>query len=998
VTKNVERRTQNGERRTRDWRGGGTTRLGARTAAVTALAVTLALCRVEAAAVYLPGLAFRVLATPHFRIYFHQGGEAEARRLARIAEAVRSELQTRTRLPAPSLTHVVLANQDDGPNGSATVLPYPTVRLAAVWPAASDLVANTDDWLRMVFVHEYTHVIQLERTRGWAKVARAVLGRSPISFPNLFLPQWQIEGFATYWESRLTGLGRLNAGDAASIVEARARAGRLPLDQANGGVVAWPGGNTPYLEGAWFYDYLSNRFGEDTLGPLSDVTAGRFLYVSAPAFRQVFNDSLGNLWRDFQLRTVSKAAASRPGGPPSRLRRLTGHGYWVAAPRFGAGGTTVVYSLQDPHDFPTLRLVDLGAVNVEGGGMPPSRKVADRFGGRGLSVSGGLVFFDEIEIRATVALRSDIHVLELATGRTWRLTSDARLLEPDVSPDGRLLACVHVEADGTRSLALFEVKRHEGERVTLAPAAPAVPVEPGVTYGAPRWSPDGRTLAAERRRVGGRSEIVSIDTTTRAMRVLASAARGRLMTPGWTPGGADVVYASDVSGEFQIYACALGTGELRQLTFAPGGATFPDVSPDGRTLVFVAAGPEGHDVYALALDGSVATGGPVNDVVPGAAEFAPDSAPDTAVSTRGYSPFPTLLPRSWMPLADTSDGVLRVGFEVSATDVLARHSYALSALWRMSGDNGSGAPASRPDWSASYVYDRWLPAFFLSTTDTTSRLTLARPGDGPPLPAALREQNATAGVSWPVRRVRHTQLWQAALNAGVDTLSSGPAFDKRTRPAIRSAWAVSTGKEYGWSISTENGVAASVTSEQVRAALGADGDADAFTGELRAYWRPGRGHAVLAARVGGGTSSGDTVVRRHFHLGGSMPEGPLVDFSSDAFRMLRGFDDAVTVGNHVATASVEWRQPLIRLERGWGTVPVLVRNVHATVFLDAGQTWNTVSRLADVKTSLGAEAALDLVAGFGFRVTLTAGAAWTRDPAAVAPNGGAVYFRIGPSF
>ena len=45
-----------------------------------------------AASVYQPRLAFRVLATPHFRIYYHQGGEAQARRLAGIAESVRAEL------------------------------------------------------------------------------------------------------------------------------------------------------------------------------------------------------------------------------------------------------------------------------------------------------------------------------------------------------------------------------------------------------------------------------------------------------------------------------------------------------------------------------------------------------------------------------------------------------------------------------------------------------------------------------------------------------------------------------------------------------------------------------------------------------------------------------------------------------------------------------------------------------------------------------------------
>jgi outer membrane protein assembly factor BamA len=266
------------------------------------------------------------------------------------------------------------------------------------------------------------------------------------------------------------------------------------------------------------------------------------------------------------------------------------------------------------------------------------------------------------------------------------------------------------------------------------------------------------------------------------------------------------------------------------------------------------------------------------------------------------------------------------------------------------------------------------------------------------VPAALREQDATVGLSVPFRKVRHTQAWQAAFNAGTDTLSSRAASVRTRRPAVRGAWAIATGKQYGWSISTEDGVAASLTTEQVRAALGADGDADAFTGQVRAYWRPGRGHAVLAARAGYGASSGDASVRRRFFLGGATPAGPLVDFGGDAFRMLRGFDSAVSFGDRIAVASVEWRQPILRLERGWGTFPALVRSIHGAVFLDAGQTWDRGFRLSDTKTSVGAEAAVDLVAGYWFRLTLTVGAAWAHDPAPAGISGGAFYVRTGPSF
>jgi len=978
------------------------------------LAAALAL-PAEGASVYLSRLAFRVLATPHFRIYFHQGGESEARRLAAIAEAVCQELAARTRLAPPRVTHVVLANQDDDPNGLATSLPYPTVRIAAAWPATSDLIGNADDWLRTVFIHEYTHVLQFERAVGWAKVARALLGRSPISFPNLFLPRWQIEGYATYWESRMSELGRLNGGDSRAIVTEQGRAGALPMDKANGGLVEWPGGNEEYLEGAWFYDYLVSRFGEEAVGRLSNVTAGWLPYLSAPAFRGVFNASLGSLWRDFQTQVVS--GARRPAVSGRVLpTRVTDRGYWVSSPRFDASGAHIVYFLRDPEGFPSVREIDT-APPVRAGAtgqshptrVPAPRTVVDRAGGRFLAVRNGEVFFDEVELRENVARRSDLRLADLATGRTQALSSDARLLEPDVSSDGRMLACVRVTEEGTRALAFYSVERGAGGRTSLVPASVPVQSAPGTTYGAPRWSPDGRRLAAEQRQVGGASALVVFDVADGSARVVARSSGGRVMTAAWMPDSRQLLFASDGAGtEFQIYATTVAGGPVRQVTAVSGGASFPDVSPDGTTLAFVGSGPAGHDVFTLPLDPASWSDAPLMD--DGAAQppaVRPVPPLPTNVAAHGYSPIPTLLPRSWTPLADTQDGDIRLGFGLAGNDVLVRHAYAVSVLWRTAPDNGTGVPRTRPDWSASYAYDRWRPSFYVSASDKTSLLEIVQAQGRPPVPAALREEQFASGVALSFQKVRHQQVVLAEYNAARNTTDAHPVvaggvttavFRRSNRNALRSAWALNTAKQYGRSISTEEGVSAAVTSEQVRTALGADGNADAFTGEVRAYWRPLSAHAVLAARAGYGTSAGDVGVRRAFYLGGSLPAGPLINFGSDELRMLRGFDEGVSAGYRTAVSSVEWRQPLLRVERGWGTVPVFLRTIHGAVFVDAGEAWTSSFKASRVKTSVGAEGSIDIVAGFGLPLTLTTGVAWTRDGGAGGRTGTAVYFRMGPSF
>ena len=135
-------------------------------------------------------------------------------RLAAIAEDAWQKLRVPLGRTPPRLTHVVLLDQTELANGSATPLPYDTIVVTAVWPAGWQFIGNTDDWLRLAFTHEFTHIVHLDRSEGWARFVRGIFGRMPFAFPNLFLPAWQIEGIATYEESALTGTGRLHAADA----------------------------------------------------------------------------------------------------------------------------------------------------------------------------------------------------------------------------------------------------------------------------------------------------------------------------------------------------------------------------------------------------------------------------------------------------------------------------------------------------------------------------------------------------------------------------------------------------------------------------------------------------------------------------------------------------------------------------------------------------------------------------------------------------------------
>ena len=407
------------------------------------LLVVFAATPALAASRYDPRLRFRTIATPRFDIHFHQGEEEAARRLALVAEDVATTLD-RTLGPASGRVHVVLVNQSDLPNGWATPVPYNLIEISAAGPDGESTIANTDDWLRLVFTHEYTHIVHLGRSLGWIGGLQRVLGRNPVLFPNMALPLWAIEGIATFEESAQTGQGRVNAGDFRQIVGRAASASRFePIDRVGGGLDDWPGGNAQYAYGALFDRFLADRYGAEALRRLTDETGRRLPYLGAPAFRRVFGRSLGGLWSDFEgeMRPAEQAE-------PAIARRLTHHGFTVSGPRFARDGG-IYYSTVNPHGFPALMSLDPGTAKP--------REIATRYLGDRVALAGSAIVFDEIEVAAEVGLQSDLRAVSSETGNRVWLTHGMRAADPDVSPDGTV--AFTVQRDDRRDLSIAVLQR-----------------------------------------------------------------------------------------------------------------------------------------------------------------------------------------------------------------------------------------------------------------------------------------------------------------------------------------------------------------------------------------------------------------------------------------------------------------------------------------------------------------------------------------------------------
>jgi hypothetical protein len=957
---------------------------------------------VRASTLFDPAFRFRTIRTPHFVIHFHQGEDRLAGRLAIVAEEVWRALEQPFGVTPPRLTHVVIADQSERAGGWATPVPYNTIVLDAAWPSGSDLIGNTDDWLRLVFGHEFTHITHLDRSESWARIARNVFGRVPLAFPNLYLPTWQIEGLATYEESALTGEGRLHDGNFRAIEKDAARAGALErLDRVNGGLVDWPGGQAAYAYGAGFHQYLAERFGPEKLAALAGATARRVPYTGSRVFPRIYGKSLGELWSDYQAGIRSSVA---PATSDSGLVRLTQHRYTVVGPRFDRFACAgcppeLVYSVLTPHSLP-----ELNRIRLDGTGP---RRLTTRILGSTTAIGRDAIYFDQEDLRRNAGVYSDLYEWSRASGRVTRLTSEARVLDPDLSPDGTTLVAVQ-NRPGQRDLVLLRRGRRDGGPRGGASSEPAWQIETLISeadtqFNAPRWSPDGRTIAVERHRFGAQAEVALVDVATRAVQVVAGDARGRVTTPAWRPDGRAVVVAMARENEpSSLYEIDLDAGAAaRRLTHLTGGATWPDVSPDGRLLAFVGYTAEGFELFSMPYPERTAEEPEARVRSASNASGARDAglgAAASSMTSTAYSPLGTLLPTSWWPVITTGGDQLRMGATIFGSDVLGYHLYQAAATWLVASPAGSQPPAAQvPDWQVSYTYARWRPALFASASMETSFFTNVDRVVGPQ-PVTLRERQVEAGLQLPIVHVRRRALGQVSFIGATDDYTLGTRQTTRDRLAARAAGAYISSHRYAASISSEDGVAAGVTAEFMRPEAGSSADGPRLTGDVRAYLPAFGRHHVIAMRAVGATNGGDLSVGRAFRMGGSARDTGLIDFSTAPTTLMRGFPSDTFAGSHAALVNVEYRLPLARPQRGHGTWPLFLRAVHTAVFSDVGEVWTAGFRAGDVKASFGAELSVDVILGFQLPVTATVGGAWGRDGSGRVPDHTAFYVQLGHAF
>jgi hypothetical protein len=955
---------------------------------------------------------WRVISTPHFRVHFPQELEPLARRAGARAEEAWSELAEI--LPAPAgRVDLVVADNVDYSNGFATPFSRNRVVIYAHPPVDDPTLVFYDDWLAVVIIHELVHIFHLDYARGLPRLTRRVLGRHPAGFPEPTAPAWTTEGLAVYLESRLTGAGRVRGSmHQMALRTAVLDSSFFTLDRASGNPESWPGGSTPYVYGSLFMQYLAERHGPEAAAEFVRRYGGQAVpWLLDRAARRSYGVSFSRAWREWraELETRYRAQAdSLRAGGLTEPQILTPEGREAAFPRWSPDGGWITYAAATGREEAQQRLVDASG---------RQRRLAPRttLGPTAWSAGAGWLLTAMIDLRDPYHALSDLYRID-AAGGSRRLTRGARLSQPDLARDGRIVA---IQSAGGTNLPVLLDSAGGTPRPLAAPSLE-------VQWATPRWSPDGTRIAFSRWRTGGWYDVVLLDSAGREQRALTHD-RAVDSSPSWSPDGRWVIFSSDRTGIANLYAFDTGDGSLWQVTQVLSGAFQPDVSPDGRSIAFQYYQSDGYHIARIPFDRS--SWRPAPPVRPELAPSFPVPAPaPLAGPAKRYWALRSALPSYWEPTwYDGGDFGLALGVASGGHDVIERH------LW------GAGAQVytrdGRTEASAAYLYrglgNPSLGMAVFQDWDVIGQVqTGVRPG-GTPLVNRLDERERSLSAVATFSRPRYRSFAWLSLGGNLRDryrvwaeADTAQIVDPPPDIGAIASVGITSARAFAWSVGTQEGVLAALAVEGRRFTRPLPGETQhrgytRVNGRLQGYhgvsgW--GYGRHVLAVRAAGGADFGSRT--QYFGVGGvrgdalafPLSTGTGLGGTRDLF--VRGYPEGSQFGDRALAASAEWRFPLARVERGVGLLPVFLNRLSGTAFSDVGSAWcvqgcdprvAAAFPSAEPLWSVGAELGGDLLVGFhgGIRVRVGAALPLSRVPNAAGARrrpGGEVYVDVGQSF
>ncbi|MBF0226129.1 MAG: PD40 domain-containing protein [Desulfobacterales bacterium] len=525
---------------------------------------------------YNPSWNWLKIETAYFIIYYPEGHEDLAQRVLSLTNEVYEDVTGFVGI-TPRQCPIILNPATDIINGFFDVLPN-RISLFETPPYSLKEFGHSSDLMDNIFTHEYTHYVHITAQLGWYGNLTKVIGNG-FAISNILSPGWVHEGAATYAETIFTDGGRgrssLFLGEMMSFTESK---GIWGLTASGVNPVFNPPSVRIYLSGYNMIEYLNREYGPYAFSELAKYQAmhpiggikSALKYVTKKDSKTFYKDFI----KDFETRANSIKENVLSDGIPmgdiiisEPMEDFIAH-FWtdrntIIAFRTGYEKKNAIVEI-DPVSEKIIKENFIGIMhNIPKIAILPNENFA--FVEIFLHPLGN----GEIDV-------TDLVVFDAASKKRSRITKNQHIFSASLSPDGKKFVAakrngmwidiVTFNADGSEITPLTSIK--------------------GAYFESPCWSPDGKMIASVAK-INRNSDIVLINPESGQIKTFFKSDVYEDSEPSFSPDGNWIVFSSDRSGIFNIYAWDLLNKKLYQLTSVFYAASMPQISKDGNTLSFL---------------------------------------------------------------------------------------------------------------------------------------------------------------------------------------------------------------------------------------------------------------------------------------------------------------------------------------------------------------------------------------------------------------------------
>jgi len=819
-------------------------------------------------------------------------------------------------------------------------------------------ITGSDKELAHVITHEFTHiaVFNIWYTGFW---------KSASLMRFIFYPLWVIEGLSEYESKGWETYDHMVLRDVAISDKV------IPLDKLHS--FNHLKGHQVYLayqEGHSAISFLAEEYGR---GKVTELIKNfrESLDIRGVFLRAIGTDLYGfdKKWREYIKEKYTKEAE---GKEEAEIYgdKLTKDAEFNTNPVFSPDGKKIAF-ISDRNGYN-----DLFVMNVDG---TSQESILHSQIGRGLDVihseGHALSWSPDGEKIAFVGERKEkdyLYIISLKKSKMNRLRLPMEVLKsPCFSHEGDKIVFVGMEG-GINNLYLVDANGENLRNLTSDEFDEDYPI----------FSPDDKKIVyvSEREK---QKDLFLLDLETFAITRLTSTPSDEI-NPSWFPDGNNIIYVGDYGGIYNVYRMDVSSVQediqddnlelnILQLTDVKVGIFTPEMSPDGRYLLFSSYRDGEMNVHYGKF--------PQEEVflkkLRGGEEVKISMAGPPAEPAKPIiSPYPSLVsairPYRFKASTDlifpflfysTTEGLYTAAYW-QASDMLGNHNMVLYTEY-----------ASEYDWlnyGVGYVYQRWRPSLGFFASGKMRRKS-ENDEENKVRTSTFVEEMA---VAYPFDRFRRIEL---GLITEKKREWNGDTSDTRENGVLLSLIRDTT---EGKILDIMSGSRANFTVYQAFKGLGGDFDYTDYILDARKYFTLSERN-ILALRFLGALSQGRD--REEFSLGG---ETRLRGLSKDAFS-----------GSRLALINAEWRF-MVFPEINWRLMllwpEIYVRSLQFALFTDSGAAWNQpeeIKTVSDIKNTIGIGLRVNTFLLQMFPFTLRLDYGWRTDKFT-----GKFYFSLGPTF